>query len=80
MAYEDDLVDLQGRILTALRTRSPRVMRWYRAEATGIERHIRATLDDPRSAAARLPGRITCRLLRRHNWTCIGQPRHPARW
>jgi hypothetical protein len=80
MAYEDDLADLQSRILTALRTQPPRVLRWYRPEATGIERRVREALDNPRYAAARLPGRLACRLLHRHNWTCIGTNRHPDRW
>lgn len=78
--YDDDLARLEGRIITALRTRSPRVMRWYRPGATGVERCIRDALDDPGSVTSRIPGRIACRLLRRHNWTCIGRARHLQRW
>lgn len=79
--HDQDLATLQARITTALRTRQPRVLRWYRPGATGLERWIRGTLDDPRSTAARIPGRLACRLLRRHNWTCIGRPApHPRRW
>ncbi|MFJ2303769.1 MULTISPECIES: hypothetical protein [unclassified Streptomyces] len=79
--HEQDLATLQARIVTALRTRPPRVLRWYRPGAKGLERQIRSVLDDPRSAVARIPGRLACRLLRRHNWTCIARPApHPRTW
>ncbi|WP_225080458.1 hypothetical protein [Streptomyces sp. CoT10] len=78
---DQDLATLQARIVTALRTRQPRVLRWYRPGATGLERQIRGALDDPRSAGDRIPGRLACRLLRRHNWTCIARPTpHPRTW
>lgn len=81
MATPDQaLADLQARILTALRSDRVIVLRWYRPDATGLERWLRNTLDDPRRALARVPGRLACRLLRRHNWTCISQARHPERW
>lgn len=77
---EQALADLQRRILTALLTRQPRVLRWYRPGAIGFERRLRDALDHPRDSIARLPHRLACRLLRSHNWTCIGARRHPERW
>ncbi|MFM9542310.1 hypothetical protein [Streptomyces turgidiscabies] len=77
---EQALADLQARVLAAIRSNRLVVLRWYRPEATGPERWIRNALDDPHSVLNRAPGRIACRLARRHNWTCIGHPRHPRRW
>ncbi|MCX4974232.1 hypothetical protein [Streptomyces sp. NBC_00620] len=72
--------DLVRRIRAALRSNRIIVLRWYRPEATGLERWLRNALDDPSSVAARAPGRLACRLLRRHNWTCIGHRTHPRSW
>lgn len=80
MTPEQALADLQARILDAIRSNRIIVLRWYRPEATGLERWLRNTLDDPRSTLARAPGRLACRTLRRHNWTCIGHPKHPRTW
>lgn len=79
---DNDLTHLQDRVRTALQSNRIVVLRWYKPDATGLERWTRNALDDPHSAAARIPGRLACRLLGRHNWTCIGSPspRHPARW
>ncbi|MFC8361124.1 hypothetical protein ACFUIY_14775 [Streptomyces griseorubiginosus] len=77
---EQALADLQARILAALHSNRIIVLRWHRPGATGLERWLRQAFDDPRSTLARIPGRLACRLLRRHNWTCIGQTKHPARW
>lgn len=77
---EQALAELEARFHAAVRTNRLVVLRWYRPEATGLERWLRNTLDDPRSTTARIPGRLACRLIRRHNWTCLGQPKHPRRW
>ncbi|MEV4863255.1 hypothetical protein [Streptomyces ossamyceticus] len=79
---DDDRAHLEDRVRTALRTQQPRIMRWYKPEATGLEERARRFLDNPRAYLARVPGRLACRFLRRHNWTCIGltSTRHPNRW
>ncbi|KND29926.1 hypothetical protein [Streptomyces stelliscabiei] len=79
---DDDLAHLEHRVRAALQSNRLIVLRWYRPDATGLERWLRNALDDPRCAAARVPGRLACRLLGRHSWTCIGHPspRHPRTW
>ncbi|MFF5001718.1 hypothetical protein ACFY3G_02725 [Streptomyces phaeochromogenes] len=77
---EQARAELEARFHAAVRSNRLVVLRWYRPGATGVERWLRNALDDPRSAAAHVPGRLACRLLRRHNWTCLGQFKHPRRW
>lgn len=48
---------------------------------TAAEYWIRYALTEPRDFAYSAPRRIACRILGRHNATCIGRPApHPRSW
>lgn len=47
---------------------------------TGWRYWLGYLLQEPRDATYTVPGRLACRLLRRHNTTCLGRRDHPRRW
>lgn len=63
--------------------RQPPPPRWYEYSytATGAEYWLRFLLGKSREFAYVVPRRIACRLLGRHNVTCVGRTApHPRRW
>ncbi|MFF9215613.1 hypothetical protein [Streptomyces viridosporus] len=84
MSYDDDYAKLAARFHTLmqqprLRVLTPRNSAWM--ARTGLAWWIGYALHEPREFAYTAPRRIACRLLGRHNPTCIGRPApHPRRW
>ncbi|MFE2941027.1 hypothetical protein ACFXKG_18480 [Streptomyces sp. NPDC059255] len=64
------------RILTPITSRNSA---W--TARTGLSWWLGYALHEPREFAYVTPRRIACRVLGRHNPTCIGRPApHPRRW
>ncbi|MER7967685.1 hypothetical protein ABTX35_01480 [Streptomyces sp. NPDC096080] len=84
MTYAQDRAAFEARIRHALRTEAPRVITprrdaWMRS--TGLTWWLGYALHEPREFTYVAPRRVACRLLGRHNPTCIGRPApHPRRW
>ncbi|MGW4731670.1 hypothetical protein ACWEQC_21310 [Streptomyces shenzhenensis] len=84
MSYDQDRAAFEDRIRHALRTQPPRVITPRRdawMARTGLAWWIGYALHEPRDFAYAAPRRIACRLLGRHNPTCVGRAEpHPRRW
>ncbi|MFE1925811.1 hypothetical protein ACFW91_24970 [Streptomyces asoensis] len=84
MSYDDDYAKLADRFKAAnargkLRVLTPRNTAWQ--ERSGLGRWLGYARHEPRDFAYTAPRRIACRLLGRHNPTCIGLPApHPRTW
>ncbi|MEV7712302.1 hypothetical protein [Streptomyces sp. NPDC088270] len=84
MSYVTDRAKLVQRFTTAQQNRSPRVLTPRNSEwraRTGAAWWIGYALHEPRDFAYTAPRRVACRLLGRHNPTCVGRPApHPRKW
>lgn len=83
MEHDDAMAKLERRVRDALHAQPPRPLRWYEYSytATGLEYWLRYLISEPREFTYAVPRRIACRLLGRHNDTCVGRPApHPRRW
>lgn len=81
MPYDDDRATMEQRIVTALQTGRIRVYRSDWMSRTGPSYWLGYLRHDWHEAAYTIPRRIACRVLRRHNPTCVGRPApHPRRW
>lgn len=78
--YDDDLAKLEQRIITGLRTGRVRELRSNWTARTGLPYWLGYLMHSPAEFAYTVPRRIACRVLRRHNPTCIGRLNHPRRW
>ncbi|MFJ2178901.1 hypothetical protein ACIOHE_39160 [Streptomyces sp. NPDC087851] len=82
--YDDDRAALRQRFAEEmknpqLRVLTPRNSAWM--ARTGVSWWLGYALHEPGEFAYTAPRRIACRVLGRHNPTCIGRPApHPRRW
>lgn len=78
--YEDDVDKLQQRILTGLQSRRLLVYKSDWTSRTGLAYWLGFLRHDPGEFAYVVPRRLACRVLQRHNPTCVGRLNHPRRW
>lgn len=85
-SYDQDYARLAQRFADAmqrgqLRVITPRYAAWQERKRTGITWWLGYLRHEPRDFLYAAPRRLACRLLQRHNDTCIGKPApHPRRW
>ncbi len=80
MRYEDAYAQLARRFHQAHQRGHTRVVCCGWASRTGLAYWAGLLRHEPREAGYVIPRRLACRLLRRHNDTCIGRRGHVARW